>query len=123
MPNGWINAFGKQMCDELFNVLGKYADDFIISQLKEKFGEVRLSWYWKDRAYTGQEVDKADDIRYDIDDIIDKYAKISSNTCYICGEKSTHMTDGWIMPICDYCDNNVKREGSCSQYKGYKLRY
>ena len=123
LPNGWINAFGKQMCDELLNVLGKYADDFIISQLKEKFGEVRLSWYWKDRAYTGQEVDKADDIGYDIDDIIDKYAKISSNTCYICGKQSTHMADGWIMPICDYCDNNVKREGSCSQYKGYKLRY
>jgi hypothetical protein len=122
LPNGWINAFGKQMCDELLNVLGKYADDFIIEQLKEKFGEIRLYWYWKNRAYTGQEVDEIGDIGYNIDNIIDKYTKISSKTCYICGEKSTHTTGGWILPICNAC-NDQKQLGYFAGARGYKLRY
>ena len=123
LPNGWINAFGRQMCDELLNVLGKYVNDWVILQLKEKFGEVRLYWYWEDRDYTSDDVVRLIKIEQKIENIINKYIDISQNTCYICGEKSTHMTEGWIMPICDRCDHNVKRGNSCSQYKGYKLHY
>ena len=38
LPPGWIDAFGVQMCDELLEALGKYANDWIILQAKEKWG-------------------------------------------------------------------------------------
>lgn len=109
LPVGWENSCAKDMCDELLEVLGKYADDFIILQLKEKFNEIRLYWCWVDREYTNDENSEINALSGVIRDIIRKYAEISYNTCTICGKPATKWTDGWIASFCDECYERMER--------------
>lgn len=37
---------------------------------------------------------------------IDKYEILSQETCFVCGDKATHMQRGYILPLCDKCGNN-----------------
>ncbi len=104
LPVGWQNGFGSQMCDELMAVLGKYADDFLIIQLKEKFNEMRLYWGWIDREYTDEESEEIDGIYDAIKNIINKYEEISYNTCVSCGNQATEYTkSGWYQGFCKTC--------------------
>ena len=104
LPTGWINTCAKDMCDELLETLGKYADDFVILQLKEKFNEIRLYWKWNDRKYTDEELDEMNQMNNTIRNILQKYAKISYNTCTVCGNPATKWaTDCWIASYCDKC--------------------
>ena len=94
IPKGWAKAFGKQMCDELLEILKKAdcIDEYEIGQIKEKFGTLR--WYaW------GMPDDYWDEYR----EWIYKYEDMSAKTCIVCGEPATHMTKGWICPVCDNC--------------------
>lgn len=103
LPEGW-HDIGTQMCDELMIALGKYADDFIILQLKEKFNEIRLYWGWVDREYTDEENEEVTTIHHKIGKILKKYAEISYNTCTVCGKPATTIVDtGWIVSYCDEC--------------------
>lgn len=88
MPIGWRKAFGIQMCKDLRKQLWKEGNLFKyrITQIKEKWGE--LCWY---NELASKEV-------YEI---IEKYEKLSRNTCIICGEPATKISDGWISPFCD----------------------
>ena len=102
LPDGWINTCAKDMCDELMAALGKYADDFIILQLKEKFNEIRLYWGWSDRDYTDEECKEINNLYDAIEDILRKYAEISYNTCTVCGKPATKWSkSGWIAAFCD----------------------
>lgn len=92
LPVGWQNGFGVQMCDELMAALGKYADDFIIIQLKEKYNSIRLYWDWADKDYTDEESKEMKAINDMIDNIICKYEEISYNTCVVCGKPATKYT-------------------------------
>jgi hypothetical protein len=40
-----------------------------------------------------------------IQSIIKKYTEISKNTCIVCGKAATHMTAGYIVPLCDSCED------------------
>ena len=51
LPRGWVNSFVPKLKDELFNMLGQYAEDFCVLQCKEKYGEMRLYWHFPDRDY------------------------------------------------------------------------
>lgn len=95
MPDGWRQAFGLQMCDELKNVLEKIdkINEFRIVQIKEKFGELRFYTNWIDD---------------DIDKIIDKYTELSRRTCICCGKPATQITTGWISPFCDDCVKDIR---------------
>lgn len=96
MPKGWREAFGEQMCEEIRNVLIKenYLYKYRITQIKEKYGEVR--WYdW----CASQEVN----------DIINKYTKLSRRTCICCGRPATKISLGWISPYCTSCANNLSK--------------
>lgn len=83
IPDVWVESFGYQMCDELTNALGKFIDDFIIIQMKEKYGTLRVYWRFKDwfsddREYTVFEAEKISAIAIKVQNIIDKYEDISS---------------------------------------------
>lgn len=88
MEHGWRKAFGIQMCKDLRKQLWKEGNLFKyrITQIKEKWGE--LCWY--DECASKE-----------VYEIIEKYEKLSWNTCIVCGEPSTKISDGWISPYCD----------------------
>lgn len=92
MPDGWWIAFGEQMCEEIREALIEDGDldSWRIVQLKEKFGSMRL---YSSGEKKGSRVQ----------DIIDKYERISERTCIVCGKPATRMTTGWISPFCDAC--------------------
>lgn len=103
IPFGWVKAFGKEMCDELLATLGKYVDDFIILQMKEKFGELRVYWAFEDKDYTATETEEIGEIQLKVHNIIDKYASISARTCVECGKEAVYMTEQWVLPYCAEC--------------------
>lgn len=93
MPDGWRNAFGLQMCEELKQALleeggEKLLSEYRINQIKEKFGGLRFYTNW-----TTPKTNK----------IIDKYENISYSTCICCGAPAKWITKGWISPFCDKC--------------------
>jgi hypothetical protein len=94
MPYGWLKAFGMQMVEELKEVIISYKPGFLykytIIDIKEKYGGLR----WYDNGATRE-----------MYDIIEKYENLSYETCIKCGKPATHMTEGWIAPLCDECDN------------------
>lgn len=94
MPDGWRKAFGLQMCEELKQELIKInkMDEFRITQIKEKFGELRF--------YTNWTTDE-------IEAIINKYTKLSRKTCINCGKSATVITTGWISPFCNDCVKDI----------------
>jgi hypothetical protein len=104
LPDGWIDAFGEQMCDELADVLGEYADRWITLQVKEKFGSIRWYYYFNADGLP-EEVEKINQVEQLVSNIIDKYEEISYHTCAYCGAPATRKTTGWILPVCDVCFN------------------
>lgn len=100
IPLGWRKAFGIQLCKEIKQSL-KYnnCDNFYITDVKEKFGELRIYEYGAP---------------FEVCDIIYKYEYISSNTCIDCGRIATRKSEGYILPFCDNCG---------SQYISFKKYY
>ena len=101
--DGWKKAFVPQMMDELFDALGPYVEDFMVHQIKEKYGNLTIYYGWKNRDYTDEENKDRKEINVEVSDIIDKYRKISEHTCVQCGGKATFFSDGWVIPWCDSC--------------------
>lgn len=95
IPRGWRIAFGEVMVDELNDILVKYnfADKYRISQIKEKFGGLR----WYDNGFPADGYDE-------YNAWLDRYEKLSYDTCIRCGKLATHITKGWIEPLCNECD-------------------
>lgn len=90
MPDGWRIAFGEELCAELKAELEKTGrmDDYRITQIKEKFGMLRLYDNWNtEHGY----------------EIIRKYVEMSKRICICCGKPATRITLGWISPYCDDC--------------------
>ena len=92
-PRGWRKAFGKMMIEDIDQALKKAGkevrDNFMVSQIKEKFGELRFYHYGGTR---------------EVDDIVEAYSVLSRNICVHCGKPDVgYLTDGWIMPICEEC--------------------
>lgn len=102
LPVGWY-GIGAKMCDELMTALGKYTDDFVILQLKEKFGSIRLYWGWADRDYTDEESEETKSLHDAIENILRTYAEMSYHTCVVCGKPATKYTDCWVLGYCENC--------------------
>ena len=96
MPDGWRIAFGDMFCEEMDAAIKKEnaVDEFYISQLKEKFGALRVY-----PSGTTPEISS----------IIRKYEFLSHYICAHCGKPDVYMTNtGWILPLCKDCyDKNV----------------
>lgn len=108
LPNGWVNAFGEQMCDELLDALGKHVNDFIIMQTKEKYGSICLYWRWNNREYTENELCEINHLHSKVRDIITKYEEVSYKTCARCGQPATKYSSPWVLPLCDDCFEDFK---------------
>ena len=94
MPEGWRKAFGKDMCEEIRQVLikGGYLYDYRVAQVKEKYGGIR----WYDEGAPSS-------IYRELQDIIYKYEELSYRTCICCGRPATKISQSWISPFCDKC--------------------
>ena len=95
MPKGWRIAFGDNMLKDLKEALiaDNALDQYQIVQVKEKYGGLR----WYDNWSTER-----------ICKVIDKYEKLSYNTCIICGKPAKYITKGWISPYCEDCVKIVR---------------
>ena len=101
--DGWINAFVPDLIYELRDALGSYVEYFEVYQIKEKFGSLTIYWGWEFRDYTDEEDMDLKELAGIVNNIIDKYKKISEHTCVQCGGKATFLSDGWVIPWCDNC--------------------
>lgn len=105
MPQGWWNAFGEMMCDEIKSELIRcnYLAEYRVEQVKEKFGALR--WY-DDGIPEGCKVW----------DIISKYSVLSENICVVCSKPDVPMMSwGWCMPMCYNCATNKDEYAECSK--------
>ena len=97
LPQGWIDTFGKQMCDDLMEALGDYATEWEIIQVKEKYGQMRL-------YHNGC----PKEISSNVERIIGKYSYISQFVCSLCGSLDAQLyNDGWVQPWCDKCFEEI----------------
>lgn len=109
MPEGWRIAFGDQLLEELKDELVKanYLNDYRITQIKEKYGMLRIydagcteKWYRE---------------------ILPKYVELSKHTCILCGEPAQWISRGWISPYCDKCAREISEENKyhTGEYTNY----
>lgn len=93
VPDGWRDIF-IDMCREInieYNRLtNEQKEMFQIVEVKEKYGTLRVYCH----SYTRE-----------IDNIIDKYTRLSEKVCINCGKPAKWYTTGWITPVCDGCKN------------------
>lgn len=102
MEIGWRKAFGDQYLKDLKKQLKKdgILYSWRITELKEKYGTLRLYCnFGSDELYK----------------LIDRYEKLSAETCYKCGEPATIITDRYVLPYCEKCFNKENNK--------YKERY
>ena len=105
LPEGWVEAFGEEMCQELDIALRKteeYAEAYV-AEAKEKFGELRM-WLHPHND--------------EIERIVMKYAEISRHTCLYCGKIDIPMLNigGWWSPYCRHCYDKINRDGRHKPY-------
>lgn len=101
LPEGWTSSFVPLMKKELADALGSYVYDFVVMDVKEKYGMMRAYWAWADRDYDENEERDRNELTNKIEAIISKYEKISEQTCAICGKPAVKMTTGWVWPVCE----------------------
>lgn len=87
LPAGWFELF-MQMCEDIKAPLVKadYLDKFRFSQLKEKYGSMRVYTFGAPQ---------------EVNDVISKYEFLSQQVCCMCGKPAKYMTSGWICPFCE----------------------
>lgn len=97
MPEGWEIAFGDLFCEEMDAVLKEegLVDKFVIEQIKEKFGSLRIY------------VSPAPSER--VRAVIRKYEVLSGNICIRCGKPDVPMLNTyWISPYCKDCYSKLR---------------
>jgi membrane-bound lytic murein transglycosylase D len=90
------NLHFKQIA-EVFDKAGADFSEFSVSQIKEKFGELRI--------YTGA-LDAA--VADQVYKIIDEAEIESGRTCEWCGNPGKVRGGGWIKTLCDNCNKREK---------------
>lgn len=89
--NGGWGMLWRMLIADLNPLIHKYnlQDTFQFEEIKEKYGEIRVYH----NAYNQE-----------IDDLIDSYAKISSNVCQWCGRPDSAISKGgWVECQCRQC--------------------
>ncbi len=102
-PKKTLIAFGFEVSEYWLPVLEKGFDDiaeivkeqglidFRITQVKEKFGSLRIYCMY----YTDE-----------IDEVIDRMEEEAETICESCGAPGKLRTDGWMVVRCDKCQAN-----------------
>jgi hypothetical protein len=104
--DGWVNSFVPQLKDELFELLCSDVEQFNVLQIKEKFGELVILWYFDLDGLEDKYIEDVDELYEKIDELRHKYAELSSKTCIVCGEPGVMRDDYWSTPWCDKCYEN-----------------
>jgi hypothetical protein len=96
LPEGWRKAFCPQIWEELKNILAKanYVEDFTFSQIKEKYGTIRL-----------YHLGVPSSIYEEVSNWEAKYENLSEQVCINCGKPAEVITSGWITFLCKDCYN------------------
>lgn len=89
LPDGWLRLF-LMYCKELkpHLVNSNYLDKFMFTDVKEKYGTLRLNNYGEPKSARWLTV---------------KYERFSEYVCCLCGKLATKQTEGYIMSLCDSC--------------------
>lgn len=95
---GWKIGFGEFLLEDLREALVKtnYLDKFRFTQIKEKYGSLRLY---------------CNGCPEEVYDVLQKYEFISEYVCIYCGSPHACVVDdyGWYLPLCNDCwDKNNK---------------
>lgn len=104
--DGWVNSFVPQLKDELFELLGSYVEQFVVLQIKEKFGKLVIYFNFDLNGLDNEYVEDIEELCEEIENLLNKYEEISSKTCIVCGESGIMRDDYWITPWCDKCYEN-----------------
>lgn len=107
--NGWVSTFVPRLKDDLFNLLGSYVEQFVVLQIKEKFGKLVIHWNFNLFDLYGLEdtyVKDVEELYEEIEELLHKYSDISGKTCIVCGEPGVMRDDYWSAPWCDKCYEN-----------------
>ena len=107
--DGWVNSFIPQLKDELFDILGSYVEQFVVLQIKEKFGKLVIYFNFNFDGLENEYVEDIEELCEGIENILNKYEEISSKTCIVCGEPGVMRYDYWATTWCDKCYE--KRQG------------
>lgn len=108
--DGWVNSFVPQLKDELFELLGSYVEQFNVLEIKEKFGRLRTYWNFDLNGLEDKYIEDVEELYKQIENLLHKYADISSKTCIVCGEPGVMRDDYWVTPWCDKCYENKYEE-------------
>lgn len=98
MAPGWRKSFGIQFMEDLRDDLLRtgYLDEFRITQIKEKYGELR---FYVSSAHRSTH------------DIIDRYESLSRRVCMLCGNPAElKWVNGWADTICDECLERISQQ-------------
>jgi hypothetical protein len=85
--DGWTDIVDN-LCKEI-EVYGQLKNiEFVVGQVKEKFGTLRVY------------VDNADDA---VDTFVDDAERLSESTCETCGEPGALRGNSWLYTACETC--------------------
>ena len=106
IPTGWINVFGRIMCDEIEEALEEdgLENKVYVEQAKEKYGGLRLYMSGNEKSQH----------------IISIYEAISEHICVVCGRPHTPMLNlSWVSPYCEDCFTKLQRRNKYFYQKPY----
>lgn len=95
LPEGWRDLIADWLVDvqAYVDTLSEGSkEDFGVIQLKEKYGEFRQYFTFQDPKLT---------------EIVHRYMDRSRSTCARCGRPAHLTCHGWILPLCDECEQQV----------------
>lgn len=97
LSSSWRKKFGLAICKELKQAIKQYGlKDYKVCQVKEKFGT--LEWY--DEGGCDATIN-----------VINKYNKISMETCFNCGRPAEYVSTNWITYYCPRCAKRKEKKG------------
>jgi len=102
---GWLNLI-RGMCQdltELYQSKGKEVN-LVPSQIKEKFGTLRL---YIDFPFD-EEPD--DELRSAVRQILSKWEEASVTVCENCGNEGSLRRGSWLQTLCDKCYKGLNKE-------------
>lgn len=104
--DGWY-----ELLREMFSeIVARYEEagvpvDLEILQIKEKFAELRVYYSFKEESTPDKE-----ELRNDVDKIIEAYENKSRKVCEICGAEGEVRKKGYRMKtLCDQCNDKIMK--------------
>lgn len=102
IPEHWGKYLPEVGWDDLLleadSKLAKIDPDYIIAQVKQKFGELRFYTYFSDEFHESR---ISDDEQDTFREIITQVETASRTTCEFCGKPAARRSGSWISVLCD----------------------